>query len=106
MMGDDSNDLIAIYDVAFVINEETTVAVAVVSNAEVKTVCCHCVLEGFEMGGAAVVVDLGVVAVVGVEESDFGAELLENAFANATGGAVGAVDGKFEAVEICVADIL
>ena len=27
-------------------------------------------------------------------------------FANATGGAVGTVDGKFEVVEICVADIL
>ena len=46
------------------------------------------------MGTAAVVVDGGIVVGIGMNESDFGAELIENSLIDDTSGTVGAIHGE------------
>ena len=57
------------------------------------------------MGTATVVVDFSIVTRIGVDESDFSTKLFDDSFVDDTGGAVGAVHGEVEAIEIGIAEV-
>jgi hypothetical protein len=95
---EDGEDFVAIEEVAIFIAEEDAVGIAVVGEADVGLVFFGGLDEGFGVCAAAVVVD--VVAIGGgVDGDDFGAELAEDLRGDFAGGAVGAIDDDFHAVE-------
>ena len=57
------------------------------------------------MSTAAVVVDFGVVARIGVDKGDFGAKLFEDGFIDDTSGTIGAVHGEVETFEITIIEV-
>ena len=58
------------------------------------------------MSATAVFVDFGAVMRVGVDAFDLGAELFEKRTADDASGAVGAVEAKMKAREICRLDVI
>ena len=106
MVGKNSDNLVAVYQIAKFIYTEAAVAVAVEGNAEVEMVCSDEILERFWVSGAAVVVDFGVIVGVGVDKLSFGAEVVKNRFADDRGGTIGAVKSEGEAIEIGFAEVI
>ena len=88
------------------IYEKTTIAIAIVSDTEIKVVFADKRFELFEMGGAAVFVDKAAIRGVGADKFDFGAEGFEDLFVDDRGGAVGAVEANFEIGKTDVAEII
>ena len=82
------------------VDENGTVAVAVVGNAEVEILARDELAERFGVGGAAVHVDGLAEAGVGVDEFHGGTECLEDLFADNAGGTVRAVHADMEAREV------
>lgn len=56
--------MVAVQDFAFFIDEETAVSVAVVGNAAVSAFFYYFFLQGFDMGGAAAVIDVYAVGLI------------------------------------------
>ncbi len=85
--------MVAVDFCAGFINEEAAVAVAIEGDAEAELIIGDEFLERCEVGAAAILIDFSVVIWVGVDELGFGAEFVEDRFADDGGGAIGAVDG-------------
>ena len=98
-MGEEGEHLVAVYLIAFGIDGETAVAVAVEGEAEIEMLVDDELAELLEMGAAAVLVDVSVVIFTTVDELDFGAEGFEDLGTNGTGGAVGAIHAEVETRE-------
>ena len=95
-MRDDGDDFVAIDNLAVLGDKETTVAIAIVSDAEIEMVFCDEILERFEMSGATIMIDGLVVTCIGIDESDFGAEIFENGLIDDGSSAVCAIHTDVE----------
>ena len=96
MLHDGVEELVAVEDRAVGIRHREAVAVAVEGDAEVRAMLGDGASQRRGMGRAATLVD--VEAVGGAPDRDhLGAELLEDARADAIVGAVGAIDDELEA---------
>ena len=73
-----SDDLIAVDEVASVVDTEATVAIAIVGDAEIEVILLDECLEGFRVSGATFGINFGIVMLVGVDELSFGTEVGEN----------------------------
>ena len=88
------------------IDEHTAIAIAIESNTEVEFFGGDEALQRMKVGAATFFVNFSIVAFVGVDEVDFGAELFEDSFADDAGGTVGAVETDVKTFEIANADII
>ena len=101
-----SDDLVAVYDVAEFINHETAIAVAIVGDAKIKVIIDDELNKGFEVSGTAILVDIGIVLVAGMDELGLGAELLEDLSVDDTGSTVGTIHTDGEICKIGIAEIV
>ena len=91
--------MVAVDDFAGMVDEKTTIAVAIVGDAEVEVILGDKFLKGLEVSGAALVIDFGIIVRVVVDKSDFCAELFEDLLIDDASGTVGAVHGEVEIFE-------
>ena len=94
----DGEDLVAVDDVALVVDREAAVGVTVEREPDVGAVLDDGRLERVEVGRAAAVVDVQAVG-VGVDRDDVGAGVAERLRAGVAGGALGAVEHDLDARE-------
>ena len=97
-LGDDRHQLVAVDDLALLVDDDDAVGVAVERDADVGAHLAHLVDQRFGRGRAALVVD---VAAVGLDADldHFGAELPQRFGRHLVAGAVGAIDDDAQAVE-------
>ena len=83
-------DVVAVADVPLLVHRQAAVRVSVKGEADIQLVLKHMLLKLFDVGGAAVDVDVQAVRVVG-DHIGIGAEGVKNALGHHPGAAVGAV---------------
>ncbi len=92
---EDREDLIAVHDVAALVDGEHAVAVAVERDAEIERLAPHELLQAGQVGRPAADVDVRPVG-LDADRVHLGAELLEEPGRDRGEGAVGAVDADPE----------
>ena len=97
-LGDHRHDLVAVDDLALLVDDHDAVGVAVERDADVGAHLAHLVAQRLRRGRAALVVD---VAAVGLDADldDLGAQLPQRLGRHLVAGAVGAIDDDAQAVE-------
>ena len=101
-LGDDGENLVAVDDVAFLVDDDHAVGVAVERDADVGAHFAHLARQRFGRGRADVEVDVDAVG-LDADLDDFGAELPQRFGRHLVGGAVGAIDHHAHAFERDVA---
>jgi hypothetical protein len=94
----DDHDVVAVDQGAFLVAELDAVGVTVVGDADVGAEFADFRAEKLRVHGAALLVDVGAVGLVAVDE-DLGTEFAKDAGGGLVGGAVGAIDDDAHAFE-------
>lgn len=95
-------DVVAVDDLAFLVDAEAAVRIAVVRDAEVRAVLEDGLLQGLEVRRAAAVVDVRAVR-QRVNDLDRGAEVAQDLRHRLAGGAIRAVEHDLDALEALLA---
>ena len=97
--GDDGEQLVAVDDMAALVDDHHAVGVAVERDADVGAHLAHLAAERGEIGRAAFLVDVEAVR-LDADRDDLGAQLPQRAGRHLVGGAIGAIDDDAQAFEI------
>ena len=101
-LGDHGHDLVAVDDLALLVDDHHPVGVAVERDADVGAQLAHLVAERLRRGRAALVVDVVAVG-LDADLDHLGAQLPQRVGRHLVAGAVGAIDDDAQAVEADVA---
>ena len=96
--GDHGDQLVAVDDVALLVDDDHAVGVAVERDADIGAHLAHLAAERLRRGRAAVAIDVEAVG-LDADRDDLGAELPQRLRRHLVGGAVGAVDHDAQAFE-------
>ena len=88
------------------VDHEAAVAVTIESDTEIKVIVGDELDERLEVSGTAILVDISIVLVAGMNKLGFGAELLEDLSVDDTSSAVGAIHTDGEICKIGIAEIV
>lgn len=94
--------MVAVDDLALLVDAEAAVGVAIVRDAEVRAVLEDSLLQGLEMRRAAAVVDVRAIR-QRVDDLDIGTEAAQDFRHRLVGRTVGAVEHDLDAVEALLA---
>ena len=86
----EQHDLVAVHILPLFIDGQTAVGVAVIGNADIGAAAQHRFLQIFQMGGAAVVIDIHAVR-LRMNGNDFGPQALQDFRPDRIGRAIGTV---------------